>query len=67
VRRIAIWCAAISVAALVGIGIDSVMDARGRAGLVLVVATLVLQAGVAALIVTALDVLFPAHRGLRHS
>jgi hypothetical protein len=58
---------AIVIAMLVGIGIDAVVDARGRGAAVLAMTTLVVQAGVAALMVTALDELRPVRRRLRHS
>ncbi len=67
VRRFLIWSAAIAIAVLVGMGVSTVVDVRGRVGLLLVTGTLVVQAVVAALVVTALDSLFPAGRRLRRS
>jgi len=67
VRRFLIWSVAIAIAVLVGMGASTVADVRGRAGLLLVTGTLVFQAVVAALVVTALDSLFPARRRLRRS
>ena len=66
-RRLAIWFVAIVIAMLVGTGMYAVVDARGQAGTVLAITTLVVQAGVAALVVTALDALFPRRHRFRHS